>query len=152
MLLKHLKCQRCSYVWYFEGFFDEASCPLCGAQASPKTHVLSGEKAINALEDYVVELERSSSEELTERQTRTIIKLAEALVSAIEGETSALDSLKQWQLTRKLRTLIARVKEKSKTSESSLMQLAEKHVKSNSACSTSPQMIQQKLRRTEGCR
>jgi len=53
----------------------------------PESPRLRGEKAIEALYDFVDELEKQRSEELTDKQTKTLIKFAKGLISSIEAET-----------------------------------------------------------------
>ena len=53
----------------------------------PEFPRLRGEKAIEALYDFVDELEKQRSEELTDKQTKALIKFAKGLISSIEAET-----------------------------------------------------------------
>jgi hypothetical protein len=53
----------------------------------PESPRLRGEKAIEALYDFVDELEKQRSEELTDKQTTALIKFARGLISSIEAET-----------------------------------------------------------------
>jgi predicted component of viral defense system (DUF524 family) len=53
----------------------------------PKSPVLHGEKAKNALLEYIKELKEQNSKELTEKQTNAFILFAEGLISAIESES-----------------------------------------------------------------
>ena len=52
----------------------------------PEFPRLRGEKAIEALYDFVDELEKQRSEELTDKQTKALIKFAKGLISSIEAE------------------------------------------------------------------
>lgn len=47
--------------------------------------VLDGARAIEALREYIDELEERRGEDLTKRQTDAMIKLANALISSIES-------------------------------------------------------------------
>jgi hypothetical protein len=51
---------------------------------TPNLAVLDGPRAIEALGEYINELETRRGEELTTRQTDAMIKLANALISSIE--------------------------------------------------------------------
>ena len=53
----------------------------------PELPTLRGEEAIRALYEYIRELEEQKSEELTEKQTKALIKLAQGLIPIIEAET-----------------------------------------------------------------
>ena len=53
----------------------------------PEFPTLCGEEAVKALYEYVRELEEQKNEELTEKQTEALIKLALGLIAAIETET-----------------------------------------------------------------
>ncbi len=61
----------------------------------PKTVVLHGEKAINALYDFISELETQKSQELTEKQTAALIRVAKGLISSIEAEKQLATSHQQ---------------------------------------------------------
>jgi len=52
----------------------------------PEFPRLRGEKAIEALYDFVDELEEQRGEELTDKQTTALIKFAWGLISSIEAE------------------------------------------------------------------
>lgn len=51
---------------------------------TPNLEVLDGPRAIEALGEYIDELEARRGEDLTTRQTDAMIKLANALISSIE--------------------------------------------------------------------
>ncbi len=80
----------------------------------PKFSVLRGEDAINALHNYIRVIEKKKSRELTRKQKRALIKLAEGLISAIKKEStepstqqeaaslSLASRLKKIMLTRKI--------------------------------------------------
>lgn len=55
----------------------------------PQFPVLQGEQAVKALHGFIRELEEPRKEELTEKQTVALIKLAKGLISSIEGERQA---------------------------------------------------------------
>jgi len=58
----------------------------------PEFPRLGGVEAIEALYDFINELGEQRGEELTEKQTTALIKLAKALISSIEAEMM-LDTL-----------------------------------------------------------
>lgn len=51
---------------------------------TPNVEVLDGPRAIEALGEYIDELEARRGEDLTTRQTDAMIRLASALISSIE--------------------------------------------------------------------
>ncbi|MCK4498694.1 hypothetical protein KAH85_03820 [Candidatus Bathyarchaeota archaeon] len=55
----------------------------------PETYVLKGEEAVGALEAYIAELKEKKPDELTETQAGAMVRLAEGLISAIDGEAAA---------------------------------------------------------------
>jgi len=57
----------------------------------PESPVLCGEEAINALYNYVDELEEKESPELTERHKAALTKVAKALISSLEDEAQTKD-------------------------------------------------------------
>ena len=57
----------------------------------PNSPVLCGEKAIDALYNYVGELEEKESPELTERHKAALTKVAKALISSLEDEVQTKD-------------------------------------------------------------
>ena len=66
----------------------------------PEFPKLRGEEAIEALSYYALKLEEERSEELTEKQTTALIKLAKALISSIEAEKRSRTSNKDAKETR----------------------------------------------------
>lgn len=74
----------------------------------PEIRVLKGDKAIQALKEYINELNGSKPEELTGVQAKVMIELSEGLISAIEGETTALANIKQPDFMLKFQTRIKR--------------------------------------------
>jgi chromatin remodeling complex protein RSC6 len=54
-----------------------------------------GKDAIKALYEYIRELKEQRSEELTKKQTKALIKLAQGLISAIETETRSAAAKKK---------------------------------------------------------
>ncbi len=48
--------------------------------------VLNGEKAIQALQEYIEEVKERRDSDLTEKQTKAMLRLADGLVSAIETQ------------------------------------------------------------------
>jgi hypothetical protein len=78
----------------------------------PELPILRGEEAINALHEYIRELEEQKNEELTEKQTKALIKLAQELISAIETETHSAredEKIKSPSLVAQLKKTITRV-------------------------------------------
>ncbi len=70
-------------------------------------HVLKGEKAIEALEECIRQLEEGKkSRELTPKQARTMIKLANILITVIDDETTILKSITQSSLWPKLKDAV----------------------------------------------
>ena len=52
----------------------------------PTVQTLRGEAAIKALNDYVINLEEQTPEELTDAQTRALMTFAQGLISSIQAE------------------------------------------------------------------
>lgn len=52
----------------------------------PRYSVLRGEDAIWALSSFIIELEKQKDEELTEKQSKALIKLAKGLRASVEAE------------------------------------------------------------------
>jgi len=75
----------------------------------PKIRVLQGTSAIEALKRYVEELEENTPEELTEAQTEAMIKLTKGLISAIQDETTVLDTVRQSRLLGRVKGAIKNV-------------------------------------------
>ena len=77
----------------------------------PESPRLRGEKAVEALHNFVDELEKQRSEELTDKQTTTLTKFALGLISSIEAEkqlgTSEKD-IKEMAFVNQLRKTIMR--------------------------------------------
>ena len=65
----------------------------------PEFPVLRGEKAIEALYDFINELEEQRGKELTEKQTTALIKLTKGLISFIEAEIQSDTSCKNTKET-----------------------------------------------------
>jgi hypothetical protein len=55
----------------------------------PEFPVLQGEKAITALSEFISELETQKSEELTDKQTDALIRVAKGLISSIKQEQTS---------------------------------------------------------------
>lgn len=53
----------------------------------PEFPRLHGVEAIRALQDFIDELEEEIGKELTEKQTKVLIRIAKGLISSIEAET-----------------------------------------------------------------
>jgi len=52
----------------------------------PYSPVLSGGEAIKAIQEFTRQVKEERNEELTTKQTKTLIKLAQGLISSIEAE------------------------------------------------------------------
>ena len=74
--------------------------------SSPEIRVLEGEKAIEALEECITQLEENKPGKLTQKQTETMIKLAKTLITVIDDETTILKTLKASQIWPKLKTTL----------------------------------------------
>ncbi len=74
----------------------------------PEIVVLKGEEAIEVLEEYINELREGKAEELTPNQTNIMIKLAKSLISAIDEETTILETAKHSALVPKLKNAITK--------------------------------------------
>ena len=66
----------------------------------PEFPRLRGQKAVEALRDFVDELEEQRGEELTDKQTTALIKFARGLISSIEVEMRSSISDKDIRETR----------------------------------------------------
>ena len=66
----------------------------------PEFPRLCGQKAVEALCDFVDELEEQRGEELTDKQTTALIKFARGLISSIEVEMRSSISDKDIRETR----------------------------------------------------
>jgi len=69
----------------------------------PEFEILRGEKAIEALNVFINELEGQRDKELTDKQTNALIKMAKGLISSIEAETRLEDSSEETDLLRHLK-------------------------------------------------
>ena len=61
----------------------------------PELPVFRGEKAIMFIRGFIKELEEQRSEELTEKQAATLIKIAKGLISSIEAEVCTKEKLRR---------------------------------------------------------
>jgi hypothetical protein len=78
----------------------------------PKFPTLHGKKAIKALRDFINELETQECKELTENQTKALIKLAKGLITSIEAEThsnTCSSSVKEMLFEGQLKKTISRI-------------------------------------------
>ncbi len=62
---------------------------------TPEFPRLRGEEAIEALNDFVNELEEQRGKELTDKQTTAMIRFTKNLISSIEAETQSSTSDKE---------------------------------------------------------
>ena len=69
----------------------------------PKTLVLKGEDAIQALNNYVKEIEKGQTVELTKKQAKAMVKLAKGLISAIEVDARTQETFRNANLLLKLK-------------------------------------------------
>jgi hypothetical protein len=72
----------------------------------PEFKILRGEKAIEALNAFIDELESQRGEELTDKQANALIKLAKGLISSIEAETRLNTPNKETDLVRHVKKTI----------------------------------------------
>jgi len=72
----------------------------------PEFPGLRGKEAIQALHDFINELEEQRGKELTEKQTTALIKLTKGLISSIEAEVQSNTSRKH---TKEMRSVPANV-------------------------------------------
>lgn len=79
------------------------------ASQLPKSHILQGNEAINALNEYVSELQQYTGEDLTKTQATALIKLAKGLISTIEDETLSADRMKEPNLVGQVRWTLSRL-------------------------------------------
>ena len=76
----------------------------------PEFETLRGEKAIEALYDFINELGEQGGKELTDKQTNALIKLAKGLISSIETETRLAPSSEETALLGHLKkTTVKRI-------------------------------------------
>ena len=61
----------------------------------PEVYVLKGEEAIETLNNYIHELKEGTAQELTEEQTKAMIKLAEGLIQTIQNDTPTREKTKK---------------------------------------------------------
>jgi chromatin remodeling complex protein RSC6 len=92
----------------------------------PEFPTLRGEEAIKALYEYIRELKEQKSEELTKKQTKALIKLAQSLISAIETETRSAATekkIKSPRLAAQLkRTILSFIPESCRALENGKLQ------------------------------
>lgn len=69
----------------------------------PELSVLRGEDAVAALQEYIDQLEENGDEDLTESQTKALIRLARGLISTIEAESHACEPKRKPQILTRLR-------------------------------------------------
>lgn len=82
----------------------------------PKFMKLRGERAIEALHDFMNEFEEQRGKELTEKQATALIKLAKGLISLIEAEKQSYTSdenVKKMRFASKLKQTIMKYIPKS---------------------------------------
>jgi len=74
----------------------------------PKFPTLHGENAIKALHDFINELEEQKSGELTEKQTRALIKFAEGLISSLEVEIRSEKAVEEMRYESRFKKTIVK--------------------------------------------
>jgi len=90
----------------------------------PEFPKLRGKEAIEALYDFVDELEEQGGRELTDKQTTALIKFAWGLISSIEAEKQADTSDKETSfVTQFKRTIIKYIPESVRDHENGLWKL-----------------------------
>jgi len=72
----------------------------------PELSVLQGDDAVAALQEYIDELEENRDEDLTESQTKALIRLAKGLISTIEAEPHVCEPKRKPQMLTRLRRAI----------------------------------------------
>jgi len=72
----------------------------------PELSVLRGEDAVAALQEYIDELKKNRDEDLTESQTKALIRLAKGLISTIEAEPHVCEPKRKPQILTRLRRTI----------------------------------------------
>jgi|GEM_PF-4454270 len=72
----------------------------------PELSVLRGEDAVAALQEYIDELEENRDEDLTESQTKALIRLAKGLISTIEAEPHVCEPKRKPQILTRLKSAI----------------------------------------------
>jgi len=78
---------------------------------TPEFTRLRGDEAIEALQDFVRELEEQRGKELTDKQTSVLIKFSLGLISSIEAENrSNIIMNKLWEEMKEETRLITRLK------------------------------------------
>jgi hypothetical protein len=75
----------------------------------PEVLVLKGEEAVEVLQKYVKELEEAKPKELTKKQAKAMIKLANGLMSAIKEEVATREASKKSCIVSKLTAVKGRI-------------------------------------------
>ena len=61
----------------------------------PEFPRLQGEEAIEALHNFIKELDEKDNKDLTKKQTKTLKKLAKGIITSIEAEMSGEPRIKE---------------------------------------------------------
>ncbi|MCW3980240.1 MAG: hypothetical protein NWF11_02065 [Candidatus Bathyarchaeota archaeon] len=75
----------------------------------PKFQVVRGKEAINALSEYISELEQYDGEDLSRTQITALIKLAKGLISSIENETPSDTKVREPGLLAQVRGTVSKL-------------------------------------------
>ncbi len=79
----------------------------------PEFPRLQGEEAIEALHNFIEELNSKENKELTKKQTKTLTKLAKGIIASIEAAKTEEPQIEEMGYASKIRNLIVRRVQKS---------------------------------------
>jgi hypothetical protein len=79
----------------------------------PEFPRLQGEEAIEALHNFIEELNEKGNKELTKKQTKTLKKLAKGIIASIESTKNEEPQNKEMGFALKIRNSIVRYVQKS---------------------------------------
>jgi hypothetical protein len=79
----------------------------------PEFPRLQGEEAIEALHNFIEELNSKEKKELTKKQTKTLTKLAKGIIASIEATKDEEPQIEEMGYGSKIRNLIVRHVQKS---------------------------------------
>jgi hypothetical protein len=81
--------------------------------ALPEFPRLQGEEAIEALHNFIEELNEEGNKDLTKKQTKTLKKLAKEIITSIESTKSEEPQIEEMGFASKIRNSIVRHVQKS---------------------------------------
>jgi hypothetical protein len=76
--------------------------------ALPEFPRLQGEEAIEALHNFIEELNEEGNKDLTKKQTKTLKKLAKGIITSIESTKSEEPQIEEMGFASKIRNSIVR--------------------------------------------